>query len=275
MKHICILVLILCTCFVSAAWSQQPAGTGNSDWTEFHRTNMMRWNPYEHVLGIHNVRQLQLKWSYTTGAPVDFSSPAVVNDVVYIGSDDDNVYALDSGTGTLLWSYPTGGPVASSPAVVGGVVYVGSYDGNVYALNATSGVALWSYPAGGGYPDYPESSPAIADGVVYIGSTDNNVYALNASTGAKLWSYTTGGIVDSSPAVANGVVYVGSWDRNVYALNASTGALLWSYRVRLRSRFLARSGERDALLSARRPPRVRAERQYWRASCGAIVPATL
>jgi outer membrane protein assembly factor BamB len=34
----------------------------------------------------------------------------------------------------VLWSYTTGNWVISSPAVVDGVVYVGSNDGNVYAF---------------------------------------------------------------------------------------------------------------------------------------------
>ena len=54
------------------------------------------------------------------------SSPAVANGVVYVGSDDNNVYALNATTGAKLWSYTTGGDVVSSPAVVNGVVYVGS-----------------------------------------------------------------------------------------------------------------------------------------------------
>jgi outer membrane protein assembly factor BamB len=37
---------------------------------------------------------------------------------------------------TVLWSFTTGGAVDSSPAVVGGVVYVGSDDHQVYALDA-------------------------------------------------------------------------------------------------------------------------------------------
>ena len=77
-------------------------------------------------------------WNYTTGSDVD-SSPAVVNGVVYIGSYDDNVYALNAANGAKIWNYTTGSDVGSSPAVVGGVVYIGSYDGNVYALNAANG----------------------------------------------------------------------------------------------------------------------------------------
>ena len=34
-----------------------------------------------------------------------------------------------------VWNYTTKGAVASSPTVADGIVYVGSYDGNIYALN--------------------------------------------------------------------------------------------------------------------------------------------
>jgi outer membrane protein assembly factor BamB len=54
--------------------------------------------------------------------------------VVYIGSYDHHVYALNASTGALLWGHPIGYLVRSSPAVANGVVYVGSRDGKVYAF---------------------------------------------------------------------------------------------------------------------------------------------
>jgi len=77
----------------------------------------------------------KLRWRYQTGYSVQ-SSPAVVNGVVYVGSDSDSVYALNASNGILRWQYRTGGYVFSSPAVVNGVVYVGSEDSYVYALTA-------------------------------------------------------------------------------------------------------------------------------------------
>ena len=243
--------------------AKQEIFESHVNWTQFHTKNMKRRNPYENVLSVHNVGKLQGLWKYQTGDKI-YASPAVVDGVVYIGSLDGNVYALDADSGAELWSsnvgvhessvavaggvvyvgsmedhgihalsaktgeqlatYPTGLWVQSSPAVVDRVVYVGSYDGSVYALNAHTHL-LWTYQTG--YFVY--SSPAVDHGVVYIGSLDDNVYALDASTGTELWRYTTGDQIYSSPAVANGVVYIGSYDHNVYALNAQTGALLWRY----------------------------------------------
>jgi outer membrane protein assembly factor BamB len=210
--------------------SSTAAASSPVDWTQFHRDNIQRWNPYETVLGVNNVGGLQLKWKNSIGTygHAFLSSPAVVNGVAYFGSEDGNIYALNASTGAKIWSYATGNNVSSSPAVANGVVYFGSDDHNVYALNASTGAKIWSYATG----DHVFSSPAVANGVVYFGSGDHNVYALNASNGAKLWSYTTGAAVDSSPAVANGVVYFGSDDGYLYALNASTGVRLWSSYTR-------------------------------------------
>jgi outer membrane protein assembly factor BamB len=162
-------------------------------------------------------------WKYTTGAPVYYSSPAVVGGLVYVGSADKNVYCLNATTGALVWNYTTGAPVVSSPAVVGGYVYVGSDDDNVYCLNAATGAWVWNYTTS----NWPvESSPAVVGGLVYVGSWDHKVYCLNATTGAFIWSYKTGNAVRSSPAVVGGLVYVGSYN-GVCCLNATTGTLVW------------------------------------------------
>ncbi len=137
-------------------------------------------------LGVNGVAAMNaitcaVLWNYTAGGGVTYSSPAIVNGVMYFGSDGGNVYALNTSTGALLWSYANSGAVQSSPAVANGVVYIGSDDNNVYALNASTGAQLWSYTTGGSV----ESSPAIANGVVYIGSNDNNVYAFGLTDGAR------------------------------------------------------------------------------------------
>ena len=191
----------------------------------------------------------QKLWDTILGGPVRWSTPAVSNDIVYLGSNDYKLYALDAVTGTKIWEYTTGGRVQSSPVVANGAVYAGSQDGRVYALNATTGAKLWEYIIGynkglGGIP-YWWSRPVVENGVVYAVSwTEGKVCALDALTGTNIWEYRIMGdywltpaaerakklpSFLSSPAVANGIVYVGSDDHKVYALAASNGAKLWEY----------------------------------------------
>jgi outer membrane protein assembly factor BamB len=75
-----------------------------------------------------------------------YSSPAVANGVVYVGSDDNNTYALNATTGAKLWNFTTGSGVFSSPAVANGTVYVGSVDGNVYAIGNAAGATSQGIP---------------------------------------------------------------------------------------------------------------------------------
>src|SRR5439155_605251 len=124
-------------------------GSGAVDWPMFHNTlDREGWNPSEHVLSAGTVAGLAQKWAVTTGDIV-FSSPAVVNGVVYVGSFDHKVYALDAATGAVKWTTTTGGEVESSPAVVNGVVYVASFDHKVYALDAATGAVKWTTTTGG------------------------------------------------------------------------------------------------------------------------------
>ena len=71
MNRISMMVLILCACFVSVAWTQQPAGKCVNNWSEFHRSNMERFNPCEKLLNARNVGNLGLQWSYAIGYTVE------------------------------------------------------------------------------------------------------------------------------------------------------------------------------------------------------------
>jgi outer membrane protein assembly factor BamB len=192
----------------------------------------------------------EVQWKFKTAGKI-LSSPLVYDDVVYIGSADHNLYAIDRSTGTLRWKFETRGAVNSSPAAAGGVIYVGSLDGRLYAVDASTGKERWQFKtqgerrftAPGIHGAIPRtelmadpfdvflSSPAIANGIVYFGSGDHSVYAVDAATGAQRWKFETGNVVHASPAIANGVVYIGSWDRNMYALDAATGREIWRYQT--------------------------------------------
>ena len=211
-----------------------------------------------------------VNWLYQvpTGAAV-YSSPAVVNGKVIVGSSDGNLHCLNQSEGQVLWTKHLSSEYLSSPAIQNGTVFVTSNQG-VHAVDMLTGTIIWEYPT-----SWPITScPAVADGLVFVGSENNDhIYALNQSTGQLKWSFGTGGwltppAVDSSkqlviaaskdfrlycleehtgylkwayingpnylsaPTIsANGLVYVGSSDGNLSCVNETTGEEVWRYNV--------------------------------------------
>jgi outer membrane protein assembly factor BamB len=175
-------------------------------------------------------------WTFSTDGEI-WSSPAVQDGVVYFGSDDHFLYALDLRTRKLKWKFEAGDIVRSRPAVAGGTVFFTADDNQLYALNRQSGKAVWKFDMGKPFAarspipkgwDYMQSSPAVAGGVVYVGSAGSNFFAVDGKTGKEKWRVPVGLYVRSSPAVVDGVVYFGDWLGKFYALDAQTGQAKWS-----------------------------------------------
>jgi outer membrane protein assembly factor BamB/serine/threonine protein kinase len=180
-------------------------------------------NPYERALTTANVAMLTQAWKANTGGSIG-SASTVANGIVYISSSGGKMYAINAGTGEVLWNKPIGSfDFGCAPTVANGVVYMGGFDHQLYALDSKTGATLWTALTKGRIG----SSPTLANGVIYVGSDDGSLYAFEASTGKQRWSVPIGSYIRSSPAVANGVVYVGSDDKNLYAIKADTGTILW------------------------------------------------
>jgi outer membrane protein assembly factor BamB len=164
---------------------------------------------------------------------VFLSSPTVVAGIVYFGSGDHHVYAVDASSGALRWKFETGNVVHASPAVADGVVYIGSWDRNLYALNAATGALIWKFQTGDDTEIYNQvgiaSSAAVAAGTVFFGCRDGHFYAVDAKTGARKWVHDNRkGWVIASPAVERGVVYFPTSDGERFkALDAATGATIY------------------------------------------------
>lgn len=157
------------------------------------------------------------------------SSPAVANGLVYAGSWDHHLYAVDEQTGEIRWRYDTREEIWSSPVVTAGTVYIHSSSG-LHALDAVTGQPRWHIPIS----DSLGSSPAVVNGVIYAASsagTHPALHALDAETGRELWAFETNGWIPGSPAVSGGIVYVGSVGGNLYAIDTVTGHERWHFEA--------------------------------------------
>ena len=154
-------------------------------------------------------------------------SPSVDGGVVYAGSLDWHLYAIDAATGQENWRFKTKGPVWGSPAVYDGVVYFGSDDLNLYAVDAATGAEKWRFRS-----HWPlKASPVVFDGTVVF--QRGYVYGFDAATGEEKWKTE---IVpqrsSAQPIVSrgNGLLYLTSW-RGVYAVDVESGKPWWDFNV--------------------------------------------
>lgn len=148
--------------------------------------------------------------------------------MLFGGSHDGYVYALNAITGELLWRYESG-EKHSSPTVINGILYSGSIDGYLYALNARSGKLIWKYKTRGIILDSEiHSPPVFVDGLVYVACSDGAIYSLDALTGKKIRSYQSGKLnLNSSPVVINGFLYATNENGSVTAWNLSNTQMIW------------------------------------------------
>jgi outer membrane protein assembly factor BamB len=176
----------------------------------------------------------EIRWRRPTNDLVWCSPAFGPGGAVYVGSDDDHLYALDAKDGNVRWTFTAGpcrtqagvGPEASRCDVDAvtvapdGTIYA-SADG-LYALRA-DGTQKWKFE-----PAVTHCAGAAAvgpDGTIYIGCRDDGFYALDPASGTVRWEYRAGDDIDSSPAIApDGSIYVGSDDHKLYAF-APSGAL--------------------------------------------------
>ncbi len=184
-------------------------------------------------------------WAFDAAGDIH-SSPAVnpTLGIAYIGSNDNNVYALDVNgvidgndgvqeisinKSDLIWNVSTGKAIKASPAVdiSSGLVIVPSWDGYLYALDGLTGETVWKRYLG----IYLYSSPSIADGKVIVAEhyRNGNVRALDIETGDNIWSFPTGGYAIGSPSVANDTVYLGLKGNDIIALDLDAGNVKWWY----------------------------------------------
>jgi outer membrane protein assembly factor BamB len=185
----------------------------------------------------------QPDWTFTAGDAI-MSPITVVDGVVYFGSEDHYLYAVNLTTQDLKWKFKTEGSVRSQPAISKDMVYAASDDSYLYAVSISDGAQVWKTQVGKeamsrlkiyqyGNEDVYISSPTLLDTTVYIGSTDGNLYALDASSGKILWRFTTdeGWMIRNTPSIADGKVFFGDLSGDFYAVDVKEGTKIWVFNA--------------------------------------------
>ena len=179
-----------------------------------------------------------LAWRFETQGAVR-AAPVVAEGVLYVGSNDGSLYALDAESGEERWRFSTDGPIVGAAAVADGSVYFASGDGYAYAVNGESGEQRWRYYAGELNPDIGSLPPAeqdrgsittsvmVVDGLVYVSSNSFKITAIDTETGIERWHAYSGEADVTTPSFADGAIYFSS-DAGIFSRDAETGEPRWN-----------------------------------------------
>jgi alcohol dehydrogenase (cytochrome c) len=136
------------------------------------------------------------------------SQPLVYDGVIYISTGADDVFAVSSTTGAILWEYQAHlnqnittvccGWLNRGVAIGEGRVYLGQLDGKVVALNQLNGKVIWSKQLVSWRRGYTiTGAPLYLDGRLYIGVVGSDfgirgrLQALDAKSGREIWRFYT------------------------------------------------------------------------------------
>jgi outer membrane protein assembly factor BamB len=177
-----------------------------------------------------------------------WSGPTVRDGIIYVGSRDGRVVAINSSTQSEQWAYTiTSTTIYTTPIVDGDLVYVGTYSGEVLALNTLARSQNLTFPQQR-YDEWKWDCPldnaknnaivadlAISEDALYVASSNGRVYSLDKGSGDENWKREDIPVLAeklwTSPVIVGDTIYISTFDGHIYALSAETGELLdWSFK---------------------------------------------
>jgi outer membrane protein assembly factor BamB len=170
--------------------------------------------------------KLEILWKFETKDTIE-GTAAIANGTVYVGSLDENLYALDLKSGQQKWKYKAA-PIKAPASFHDGSVYVGDVDGVFHRVDAAKGEKIWTFKTDGEI-----SSGANFSGTsVLFGSADQNLYRVSIKDGKRLWKFeVAGGPVLGTPAVVGGRTFAAGCDSKLHVIDLESGKGLSSVEL--------------------------------------------
>jgi outer membrane protein assembly factor BamB len=181
------------------------------DWPVFGHDSARTAVAVNRTLRPANVPPLQIRWHITLGNVAD-SAPIVVGNRIFLTRRDGATLAIDTASGSILWTFATAGPniTTSVPAYDESTqtLYAPGVDGAVHKLDPATGVEL----TGNGFPATITLAP----------TTEEDASPLNVANG-YLYAQTSGYNGDGTPYVGH-IAAIRLTDGNTIVFNTLCSA---------------------------------------------------
>jgi len=165
------------------------------------------------------------KWQTNDLGGSMVGTPAYSPDgMLYIGTFNSEMVAVNAESGGILWQKPTDGWVWGGPALKEGKLYFGDLSGSFYAME-TNGSIDWKIK-----PDGPiAQTPLLAEEAIYFTTQAGSIYAIDYA-GKIRWNQTIGGKLYTRPALAGDKILVAPTGLDAYLIALDTnGTQVWQF----------------------------------------------
>ena len=154
-----------------------------------------------------------------------------------------DVVALKAANGSEVWRAKPGGPLRGSPTIANGVVYVLSQDDQLFALDQDKGTVNWAAQGTAETQGvFGVAAPAAGQGSVVAGFSSGELNAYRYENGRQLWqdalsrtsvstSVSSIADIDAAPVIDNGRVYAVGQGGRMVALDLGTGRRVWEQNL--------------------------------------------
>lgn len=156
--------------------------------------------------------------------------PVIAKGILYVGSTDNGIYAVEGAFGKTLWRHDAQAPIYAGVTVLGSTLIAGCYDGSVFKLDLLTRKETVRVKL----PGPVVSTPVVAGDRVVVGCRNYLLYGLELTNMAVAWrdAYWFSW-VESTPCLVDGLLYIGASDyRRVSAIDPANGKRLWATDVR-------------------------------------------
>jgi outer membrane protein assembly factor BamB len=132
-------------------------------------------------------KQPEIIWQTLIGHSIVGAPVIDANGILYVGSTDSKLYAVDISTGAVKWSFATSGPIQSTPTISNrGKIFVANDSGEVYCLDSVK-VIQWYYKTNAAIV----SHLLYYKSILFFGTLGNKVLALYDSSQSSVLSKTS------------------------------------------------------------------------------------
>lgn len=180
-------------------------------------------------------------WRETTRKSIT-SGLAANGNLVFAGTAEGEILALNQNNGELVWKANMTSDVLATPVIANDTLLVKAENGEVRAFDVNSGQLLWTYTHNepslilrGG------SSPRTFNNTVIIGFASGNIVALDlAKKGKVMWSKTIAKghgstivqrmvDIDVDPQIIDGIIYVATYQGLIAAISIKNQHIIWQH----------------------------------------------